>query len=70
MMDPSSKFYISGFVEIGPLVPEKIWAKLPSWSCDPYDENNILSPPPPTHRGSSQNFALIDKAVSAKMYEH
>ena len=68
--------YIPSFVEISLLVPGynfflkgfyHIWAWRPSWSCDP-DATNFV---PPTHRGSTQNLALIGQAIlEKKMFEH
>ena len=45
-----------------------IWAWQPSWSCKPDAENKTFVPT--THRGSTQNLALIGQVVSEKMFKH
>ena len=75
-MSSSHRCYIPSFVEIGPPVPEKkifegflpymgVAAILVMWPrCH---EQTFV---PPTHRGSTQNLALIGQAVSEeKMFE-
>ena len=54
MMGLSPRCYISSFVKIGPPVLEKkifegfyhIWARRPSWSCDPDAANKLSFPLP------------------------
>ena len=73
MMGPSPRCYIPSFVEIGQLVPEKF---LRVFAIDGRGGHlgHVTKIPginfvPPTHRGSTQNRALIGQVVSEKMFE-
>ena len=76
MIGPSRKCYIQSFVEIGPLISEKvlnafphIWVWRPSWSCDLYAANKTFVPS--THEGSTKHLALISQAVlERKIFEN
>ena len=76
MMGPSPQCYIPCFVEIGPLVPEKIFEGFLPYigvsavlvMCDPDAVNKTFVPL--THRGSTQNLVLIGLVVSEeKIFE-
>ena len=71
IMGWSPQLYKPSFVEIGPLLPEKIFEGFFTiyGSYDPDSANKHSFPP--THRGSTQNLALIGRAVTEKnMFEH
>ena len=66
MMGPSPRCYIPSFVEIGPLVLEKIFEGFSPYmymSFDPDTVNKLLFPLPKEAQ-STQNLALINQAVS------